>query len=86
MIVNTHNGDRTPFEMRYNTKPNVQHYQVLRSQAYVSPNKEVHTNFEPKSFMVYVVAYNLTSKAYWFWDPWCNKVIESSNYKIDDTS
>jgi hypothetical protein len=41
---------------------------------------------DPKSLPTYFVGYSTTSKAYRFWEPTTNRIIESSDFTINEYS
>ena len=75
-----------PYESWFGTKPSIEHYKIFGSIAWVFVNKERRTKLDPKSIRTYFVGYCATSKAYRFWEPLTDKIIESSDYTIDEKS
>ena len=84
--INNQLGLITPYESWFSTKPFVKHYKIFRSIAWVFVNKERRTKLDPKSIRTYFVGYSATCKAYRFWEPLTDKIIQSSNYTIDEKS
>jgi hypothetical protein len=65
-------------------KPTVDHYRVFGAIAYVFKNKQQRPcKLDTKSFKGYFTDYSYTSKAYRFWDPLCDQIIESSDFCLD---
>jgi hypothetical protein len=84
--INTQLGDKTPYECWFNTKPSAAHNRVYGSLAYVFINKQQQTKLDAKSFKGYFVGYSNTNKAYRFWNPITNQIIESADYRLDEYS
>ena len=84
--INSQLGLITPYESWFGTKPSIKHYKIFGSIAWVFVNKERRTKLDPKSMRTYFVGYSATSKAYRFWEPLTDKIIESSDYTINEKS
>jgi hypothetical protein len=82
--INTQLGNNTPYERFFKQKPLVSHYRVFGALAYVFVNKQQRTKLDPKSFKGYFVGYSNTSKAYRFWNPSTDKIVESADYCLDE--
>ena len=84
--INSQLGLITPYESWFGTKPSIKHYKIFGSIAWIFVNKERRTKLDPKSIRTYFFGYSATSKAYRFWEPLTDKIIESSDYTINEKS
>ena len=84
--INCQLGIETPYERWFREKPSVNHYRIFGSLAWIFVNKQQRTKLDPKSVKAFFVCYSSTSRAYRFWDPVTNKIIESSDCIIDECS
>ena len=84
--INHQLGHITPYEKWFKEKPSVQHFKVFGSLSWVFVNKALRTKLDPKSVKMYFVGYSSTSRAYRFWEPVTDKIIESADYTIDEKS
>ena len=81
--INRQLGIETPYEQWFRGKPSIKHYRIFGSLAWIFVNKQQRTKLNPKRVKVFFVGYSSTSRAYCFWDPIIDKIIESSDYIID---
>ena len=82
--INTQLGLVTPYEKYFKKKPTVDNYQVFVAHTFVFKNKQQQScKLDTKSFKGYFTGYSNTSKAYRFWDPLRDKIIESSDFRLD---
>ena len=84
--INKQTGDITPFEAWFQQKPSVSHYRVFGSLAYVYINKQVRTKLQLKSKLMIFIDYSSTSRAYRFWNPFDDSVVESSDARFDEAA
>ena len=63
----------------------MKHYRIFCSLAWFFVNKPLRTKLDPKSIRTYFVGYSSTSSAYGFWESVTDKIIESSNFVINES-
>ena len=84
--INHQLGNITPYECWFGEKPSVQHLRIFGSLAWVFINRQARSKLDPKSLRAYFVRYSLTSRAYRFWNPVTDKILESNDYTVDEQS
>jgi hypothetical protein len=83
--INTQLGIVTPYEKYFKEKPIVDHYKVFGALVYVFKNKQQRSGkLDTKSFKGYFTSYSDTSKAYRFWNPLQDQIVESSDFRLDE--
>lgn len=74
----------TPYENWYGKKPDISHFRIFGSTAFIHVPKAERRKLESKSFKCYFVGYSLTQKAYRFWDPVGRKIKISRDVIFDE--
>jgi len=75
-------GDKTPYEIWYGFKPNIDHFKVFGSPCYVLQPEVKRRKLDQKADMGILISYNTKSKAYKIYDLKSNKVIIARNVKV----
>ena len=70
MVTGT--NDKSPYEVRYNRKPDLSHIRVFGCVAYIRDPGDKMTKFQPRAYPVIFVGYD-ESDSYIFWDPTTKK-------------
>lgn len=76
----------TPFECLTRVKPNVSHFRIIGSTAYVHIPKEMRDKLGSKSLKCVLVGYDDQSKAYRCFDPLNRRILISRDVIIDEHS
>jgi hypothetical protein len=75
-------GDKTPYEIWYGFKPNVDHLKVFGSPCYVLQPEVKRRKLDQKADMRILIGYNTKSKAYKIYDMKSNKVVIARDVKV----
>jgi transposase InsO family protein len=84
--TNAISSDRTPYELWYGKKPNLQHLRVFGCKAYVHIPDQKRPKLDAKSLPCIFIGYSDISKAYRFFDPASHCVRESRDAIFDESS
>jgi hypothetical protein len=84
MLIN--NTDKTPYELWKGTPTNVKHFRVFGSKCYIKREDGRMGKFDSRVDKGILVGYSSTRKAYKCYNLRLNKVVESINVTIDETS
>lgn len=79
-------SEKTPFELWYGDKPNVEHLRVFGSRSFTHIPDANRRKLDAKAQECIFVGYSDTSKAYRNWNPVTRKVIISRDVVIDEKS
>jgi hypothetical protein len=61
------------------------HYRIFEALVFVFKNKQQRSGkLDAKSFKGYFTGYSNTNKAYRFWDPLRDQIIENSDFRLDE--
>jgi len=77
-------GDKTPYEIWYVFKPNVDYLKVFGSPCYVLQPEVKRRKLDQKADMGILIGYSTKSKAYKIYDLKSNKVVIARNVKVAD--
>jgi hypothetical protein len=77
-------GDKTPYEIWYGFKPNVDHLKVFGSPCYVLQPKVKRRKLNQKADMGILIGYSTKSKAYKIYYLKSNKVVIARDVKVAD--
>jgi anaerobic ribonucleoside-triphosphate reductase len=77
-------GDKTPYEIWYGFKPNVDHLKVFGSPCYVLQPEVKRRKLDQKADMGILIGYSIKSKAYKIYNLKSNKVVIARNVKVAD--
>jgi hypothetical protein len=84
MLIN--NTDKTPYELWKGRPRNVKHFRVFGSKCYIKREDGRMKKFDSCVDKGILVVYSSTRKAYKCYNLRLNKVVESINVTIDETS
>jgi len=76
--------DKTPYEIWYGFKPNVDHLKVFGSPCYVLQPKVKRRKLDQKADMGILIGYSTKSKAYKIYDLKSNKVVIARDVKVSE--
>jgi hypothetical protein len=77
-------GDKTPYEIWYGFKPNVDHLKVFGSPCYVLQPEVKRRKLNQKADMGILIGYGTKFKAYKIYDLKSNKVVIARDVKVAD--
>jgi hypothetical protein len=80
------NTDKTPYELWKGRPANVKHFRVFGSKCYIKREDGRMGKFDSRVDKGILVGYSSTRKAYKCYNLRLNKVVESINVTIDETS
>ena len=80
------NNDKTPYEIWKGIPTNVNHFRVFGSKYYIKREDDRMEKFDSCVDKGVLVGYSITNKAYKCYNLILNKVVESINVTIDETS
>ncbi|KAL0371750.1 UNVERIFIED_CONTAM: hypothetical protein Scaly_0856600 [Sesamum calycinum] len=78
--------EKSPFEILYNLKPNVNYFRIFGSICYVHNPKANRAKFDPKENKFVFVGYNPCRKGWWCMDPETKKCVTSRDVVFDEVS
>ena len=85
-VMLRNNTDKTPYELWKGRPTNVKHFIVFGSKCYIKREDSRMGKFESRVDKEILVGYSSTRKAYKCYNLILNKVVESINITIDETS
>jgi hypothetical protein len=85
-VMLRNNSDKTPYELWKGRPANVKHFKVFESKCYNKREDGRMGKFDSRVDKGILVGYSSTSKAYKCYNLRLNKVFESINITIDETS
>jgi hypothetical protein len=85
-VMLRNNTDKTPYELWKGRPTNVKHFRVFGSKCYIKREDGRMGKFDSRVEKGILVGYSSTRKAYKCYNLRLNKVVESINVKIDETS
>jgi hypothetical protein len=84
MLIN--NNDKTPYDLWKERPINVKHFRVFGRKYYIKREDDRMRKFDSRVDKGVLVGYSSTRKAYMYYNLRLNKVVESINVTIDETS
>jgi hypothetical protein len=85
-VMLRNNSDKTPYELWKGRPTNVKHFRVFRSKCYIKREDGRMGKFDSRVDKGVLVGYSSTRKAYKCYNLRLNKVVESINVTVDETS
>jgi hypothetical protein len=85
-VMLRNNTDKTPYELWKGRPTNVKHFRVFGSKCYIKREDGRMGKFDSRVDKGVLVGYSSTRKAYKCYNLRLNKVVESINVTIDETS
>jgi hypothetical protein len=85
-VILRNNTDKTPYELWKGRPANVNHFRVFGSKCYIKTEDGRMGNVDSRVDKGILVGYSSTRKAYKCYNLILNKVVESINVTIDETS
>jgi hypothetical protein len=80
------NSDKTPYELWKGRPKNVNHFRVFGSKCYIKREDDRIGKFDSRVDKGIFVGYSRKSKAYKCFNMRLNRIVESINVQIDETS
>ena len=79
-------GNKTPFEVWYGKKPNVNHLRVFRCSAYIHVPKDERRKLDPKAKKCIFLGYGTSRKGYRLYDQKTSSIIHSRDVVFNESS